>query len=227
MIQCSRFSMCQWARTAVAKRLAESVCGREEVAPFDRGFSVAPDLSLNPGHHSEVLKAPLAGEAPVAFQPVDFVAHGVPSDCDTAMTAVEGVVVRAGIGLGVCEEALDFGARNRPVVLESEQIVRSLVADCLGDFGLTPHGVDGDERADLPAAGRPVPGAPAGRGGRGSRWIAPRRLADRAQRAGARPRQRPGATGSGPEPCHGCAAKSYRRWRPCRQRPRAARLPTP
>ena len=41
---------------------------------------------------------------------------------DTAMTAVEGVVMRAGIGPGIREEALDFSARNRPVVLESEQI---------------------------------------------------------------------------------------------------------
>ena len=38
------------------------------------------------------------------------------------MTAVEGVVMRAGIGPGIREEALDFSARNRPVVLESEQI---------------------------------------------------------------------------------------------------------
>ena len=105
-----------------------------------RGFSVTPDLSLNPSHHGEVLKAPLAGEAPVPFQPVDVVAHGVPSDFGTAMTAVAGVVVRAGIGPGVREEALDFGARNWPVVLETEQIVRPLVADCLGNFGLTPHG---------------------------------------------------------------------------------------
>ena len=73
--------------------------GSEEVAPFDRRFSVTPDLSLNPRNHGEVLKAPLAGEAPVAFQPVDFMAHGVPSDFDTAMTAVEGVVLRAAIGL--------------------------------------------------------------------------------------------------------------------------------
>ena len=125
-----------------------------------------PDLSLNPGHDGEVLKAPLAGEAPVAFQTIDFVAHGVPSDFDTAMTAVEGVVLRAGIGLGVCEEALNLGARKRPVVLQSEQIVRPLIADCLGDFGLTPHGVDGDERAGLPAGGRSVPSASkAGRAG--------------------------------------------------------------
>ena len=110
-------------------------------------FSVTPDLSLNHSHHDKVLKAPLAGEAPVAFQPIDFVAHGVPSDCDTAMTAIEGVVVRAGIGPGVREAALNFGARNRPVVLQSKQIVRPLVTDCLGDFGLTPHGVDGDQGA--------------------------------------------------------------------------------
>ena len=71
----------------------------------------------------------------------------MPSDFDPAMTAVEGVVVRAGIGPGVREAALDFGARNRPVVLQSEQIVRSLVADCLGDFGLTPRGVEGDQDA--------------------------------------------------------------------------------
>ena len=38
----------------------------------------------------------------------------------TAMTIVEGVVVRAGIGPGVREEALDFGAQNRPIILHSE-----------------------------------------------------------------------------------------------------------
>ena len=54
-----------------------------------------------------------AGEALVAFQPVDFVAHGVPSDFGAAMTTVEGVVVRAVVSLGVREEALDFGAQNR------------------------------------------------------------------------------------------------------------------
>lgn len=54
-----------------------------------------------------------AGESPVAFQPVDFVAHGVPSDFGTAITAAEGVVVRAAISLGVREKALDFGVQNR------------------------------------------------------------------------------------------------------------------
>ena len=43
------------------------LCGREEVAPFDRRFAVTLDFSLNHSHHGEVLKAPLARAAPVAF----------------------------------------------------------------------------------------------------------------------------------------------------------------
>ena len=116
------------------------LCGREEVAPFDRCFSVALDLGLDHGDHVEVLEAPLSGEAPVAFQPVDPVADGVSSGFDAAMRPVEGVVAFAGVDFGVGKKALDLGAESRPVVLEGQQVVRALVADCSGDPGLAALG---------------------------------------------------------------------------------------
>ena len=129
----------------MAKRLAESFAEDEEIAPFDREFSLALDLSFDHSDHGEVSEAPLAGKAPVTFEPVDLVADGVSSGFNPTMIALEAVAALAGIGLWVREEAFDLGAQGRPVVFEGEQIVRPLIADCPCDLGLAAHGVGGDK----------------------------------------------------------------------------------
>ena len=114
-------------------------CGGKETAPFDREFSLALDLSFDHSDHGEVSEAPLAGKAPVTFEPVDLAADGVSSGFNPAMISL------AGIGLWVREEAFDLGAQGRPVVFEGRQIVRPLIADCPGDLGPAAHGVGGDK----------------------------------------------------------------------------------
>ena len=74
-------------------------------------------------------------------------ADGVAAHLDAAMVTVGGVVTIEGPGMGVGEEALDFGAERRPVVLEGQQIVGALGANGLGDLGLASHGIDGDQRS--------------------------------------------------------------------------------
>ena len=130
--QCSRFSTCQWARTAVAKRLAESFAEDKETAPFDREFSLALDLSFDHSDHGEASEAPLAGKAPVTFEPVDLAADGVSSGLNPAMISL------AGVGLWIREKAFDLGTQGR-------QIVRPLIADCTDDLGPAAHRVGGDK----------------------------------------------------------------------------------
>ena len=83
-------------------------------------FFLALGLSFDHGDHGEVSEAPLAGKAPVTFEPVDLAADGVSSGFNPAMIAL------AGVGLRVREEAFDLGTQGRPVVFEGRQIVRPL-----------------------------------------------------------------------------------------------------
>ena len=63
------------------------------------------------------------------------------------MVVVRGLEAVEGRGTGVGEEPLDFARERGPIVLQRQQIVGALVADGLGDLGLTAHGVDRDQRA--------------------------------------------------------------------------------
>ena len=106
------------------KAFCGELCGREEVTPFDRCFSVALDFGLDHGDHGEVLEAPLAGEAPVAFQPVDPVTDGVSSGFDAAMSPVEGVVAFAGVAFGIGEETIK---PSLPSITERNDIKRNCI----------------------------------------------------------------------------------------------------
>ena len=75
------------------------------------------------------------------------VADGMAADFDAAMVAIGGLVAVEACRIGVGEEALDFGGKGGPVVLEAREIVGALGANGLGDVGLAAHGVDGDQRA--------------------------------------------------------------------------------
>ena len=108
------------------------LCGGEEITPFDREFSLALDLSFDHSDHGEASEAPLAGKAPVTFEPVDLAADGVPSGLNPAMIAL------AGVGLWIREKAFDLGTQGR-------QIVRPLIADCTDDLGPAAHRVGGDK----------------------------------------------------------------------------------
>ena len=73
-------------------------------------------------------------------------ADPVAADLDAAMIAVGGVVgVECGVGLAVEEQPHVFG-KGWPVVLEREQIVGALGADCLRDVLLAADGVDGHRK---------------------------------------------------------------------------------
>ena len=51
------------------------------------------------------------------------------------------------VGWRIVEEVDHVLMKDRPIGLQRQQVIAATLDDGLGDIGLGPHGVDGDERA--------------------------------------------------------------------------------
>src|SRR5215212_2056460 len=149
MIQCSRFSTPQWARTARAKvgasrraderwsRRARVVLPPRSTSASTMAMAARPGTRGLPGKRRSV-------ERQATSEPGHVMADDVAPDLDAAMVTVgRGVPVEIVRGGG--KEAFDLAVQVRPVVFHRDQVVRALSLDGVGDLGLAAHGIKRDE----------------------------------------------------------------------------------
>jgi Transposase IS116/IS110/IS902 family len=80
-------------------------------------------------------------------QPFHLMTDPVRAGFDAAMVSVNGLERIATASLGHLERHLNLNGQTALVIFGGPQIVRAPVQDCLGDFGMASHCVDGDQGA--------------------------------------------------------------------------------